>query len=335
MPAFDHLLLTRFSAVLTPGAPPAPEEWLRYRLAFFYDAALPSVAAQEDATFEWLVLFDDRCPDAFRHDVEDLAADGAFTPLWSHDTFRRDSFAGVAARTARSPHLITTRMDSDDAIARDFMGLRPAAVRRPGAAVRQLRHGAPGRPFRCRLPLGPGVESLPLPHRATHRGTSTHGLRAEARAGQVSGAAAPGLRRSDVAPGGPRLQPVEHRQRRQGRAVRGRPAVHAAPRLLAGPLGCPHDPRQGEAADVPPPALVRPPRGARHTRRGASHPASGHPHGAATGGHPQRPGSPVRHPTRLPPSPSVTTRRAAEGAAGAGRGGGDDWGTAVDARRVH
>ena len=121
MPAFDHLLLTRFSAVLTPGAPPAPEEWLRYRLAFFYDAALPSVAAQEDATFEWLVLFDDRCPDAFRHDVEDLAADGAFTPLWSHDTFRRDSFAGVAARTARSPHLITTRMDSDDAIARDFM----------------------------------------------------------------------------------------------------------------------------------------------------------------------------------------------------------------------
>ena len=121
MPDYDHLLLTRFSAVLTAGAPPAPEEWLRYRLAFFYDTALPSVAAQEEAGFEWLVLFDDRCPDTFRRDVEDLAADGAFTPLWSHDVFRRNSFAGPVAGIARSTHLITTRMDSDDAIARDFM----------------------------------------------------------------------------------------------------------------------------------------------------------------------------------------------------------------------
>ncbi len=87
----------------------------------FYDAALPSVAAQEEAGFEWLVLFDDRCPDTFRRDVEDLAADGAFTPLWSHDVFRRNSFAGPVAGIARSTHLITTRMDSDDAIARDFM----------------------------------------------------------------------------------------------------------------------------------------------------------------------------------------------------------------------
>ena len=31
-PAFDHLLLTRFSAVMAPGAPPAGEHWLRYRL---------------------------------------------------------------------------------------------------------------------------------------------------------------------------------------------------------------------------------------------------------------------------------------------------------------
>ncbi|MEO7070279.1 MAG: glycosyltransferase [Nostocoides sp.] len=118
--AFDHVLLTRFSAVTHPEAPPMPEEWLRYRLGFFYDACYPSVTRQQAAEFSWLVLFDDRCSDAFRADIEDLA-EGAFTPLWTHEPFRRDSFAGPVAERATAPHLITTRIDSDDAIAVDFM----------------------------------------------------------------------------------------------------------------------------------------------------------------------------------------------------------------------
>src|SRR5690606_3529208 len=52
-PDFDHFLLTRFSAVLTPGAPPAGADWLRYRLGFFYDATLPSVVSQTGALSEW------------------------------------------------------------------------------------------------------------------------------------------------------------------------------------------------------------------------------------------------------------------------------------------
>jgi len=119
---FDHFLLTRFSAVLAPGAAPASEEWLRYRLAFFVDAAHPSVAGQRGAVpFQWLVLFDDRCPDTFRADIEALAADGSFTPLWSHEPFRRDTFAGAVAARSVAPSLITTRLDSDDAIATDYL----------------------------------------------------------------------------------------------------------------------------------------------------------------------------------------------------------------------
>jgi len=120
-PDFDHFLLTRFSAVLTPGAPPAGADWLRYRLGFFYDATLPSVVSQTGALSEWLVLFDDRCPDDFRADVEDLAREGRFTPVWSHEPFRRDTFAGLVATLSRAPYLITTRLDSDDAIARDHL----------------------------------------------------------------------------------------------------------------------------------------------------------------------------------------------------------------------
>ncbi|AXH96897.1 glycosyltransferase [Ornithinimicrobium avium] len=118
---FDHFLLTRFSAVLCPGQPPAEEDWLYYRLAFFLDACLPSVLSQRGAQpFEWLVLLDDRCPDGFREQVEELA-EGAFTPLWSHEPFRRDSFAGPVVDRSDAAYLITTRIDSDDAMAVDLM----------------------------------------------------------------------------------------------------------------------------------------------------------------------------------------------------------------------
>ncbi len=125
MADFDHLLLTRFSAVLGHHLEPASEEWLRYRLAFFYDACYSSVCQQLDAEFEWLVLFDDRCPEGFRADVETLAK-GVFTPVWTHEAFRRDTFAPLVEAIAHQPFLITTRIDSDDAIATDFM----AAVQR-------------------------------------------------------------------------------------------------------------------------------------------------------------------------------------------------------------
>lgn len=124
VPSLDHVLLTRFSAVLLPDQPPLPREWLDYRMGFFYDACHPSVTRQRGAEFDWLILFDDRCDDDFRELVEDLAQD-AFTPVWSHEPFRRNSFAApvaelTAARGAAA-HLITTRIDSDDAMARDFM----------------------------------------------------------------------------------------------------------------------------------------------------------------------------------------------------------------------
>lgn len=106
---------------MAPGAAPAGQDWLDYRLYFFLSVALPSVRSQVGATFTWLVLFDDRCSDDFRADIEELAADGSFVPLWSHADFQRDSFADAVAKRRTAPYLITTRMDSDDGIARDYL----------------------------------------------------------------------------------------------------------------------------------------------------------------------------------------------------------------------
>ena len=117
---FDHFLLTRFSAVFRVGDVPAQEEWLRYRLGFFVDACWASVRSQQGADFTWLVLFDDRCPDDFRQDVEELAK-GVFTPIWTHEAFSPTLFSRVIADQSTAPWVLTTRLDSDDGIARDFM----------------------------------------------------------------------------------------------------------------------------------------------------------------------------------------------------------------------
>lgn len=120
---FEHYLLTRFSAAFAPGVP-APEEWLRYRLGFFVDACWSSVRSQQGADFTWLVLLDDRCPDDFRADVETLA-EGTFTPIWTHEQWSPSIFGRAIAEHrpagAAAPWLLTTRLDSDDAVARDFM----------------------------------------------------------------------------------------------------------------------------------------------------------------------------------------------------------------------
>ncbi len=115
----EHFVLTRFSATSARGQPPPEDDWLWYRLGFFVDACHPSVLAQSDRDFRWLVWFDDRCSDGFRAEVETLAA-GAFEPVWGHEPFFA-AVAGVVTSRSAAPVLATTRLDSDDAIAADFV----------------------------------------------------------------------------------------------------------------------------------------------------------------------------------------------------------------------
>ncbi len=121
----DHLVLTRFSAVRRGHVEPMPAEWLTYRLGFFYDACYPSLTRQVGgASFRWLVFLDDRCPDDFREQVLELA-EGAFEPIWGHEDFHTTLLPRAVERcttvSASGGTLVTTRVDSDDAVARDFV----------------------------------------------------------------------------------------------------------------------------------------------------------------------------------------------------------------------
>lgn len=115
---FDHVIITRFN-VRFGTSPALPDDWLVYRFAFFRDALASALARQTVRDFRWLVYFDLDTPQWLRDDAEALGA-GLFTcvyvPSWSPEVVSR-----TVAEVSSAPYLITTRIDSDDAVATQFV----------------------------------------------------------------------------------------------------------------------------------------------------------------------------------------------------------------------
>jgi hypothetical protein len=123
----QHLLLTRFSVRIQPSENPwafttdqeLPRGWLDERLRLFRDYCMPSVRHQTCADFAWLVF----CDRSTHPDVLEVLYQ------WADDTPQMlvaltDEFRSSAA----GPHIddaadvvVTTRLDSDDAIHQDYV----------------------------------------------------------------------------------------------------------------------------------------------------------------------------------------------------------------------
>src|SRR4051812_38875530 len=58
----QHLLLTRLAVRLTDGASIPTDDWLRARLDLFAKYCAPSVNAQTEKGFRWLLLLDENIP---------------------------------------------------------------------------------------------------------------------------------------------------------------------------------------------------------------------------------------------------------------------------------
>jgi hypothetical protein len=121
---FNHLLITKFNIATTlsygPFSQRLDDAWLRDRLAEFETFCLPSVRGQVDASFRWIVLCDEESPQWFKDRM--LSEPNVFTPLFVTGMTN----ATMSRRLAELGYiderpLVTTRLDSDDAISRDFM----------------------------------------------------------------------------------------------------------------------------------------------------------------------------------------------------------------------
>ncbi|MBO1739142.1 glycosyltransferase [Leifsonia sp. TF02-11] len=117
---FEHVILTRFNVRMEMYPHAATDEWLQERLALFRRYCLPCVRAQTVRDFRWLLFFDAGSPDWFRAEVEALG-DARFQPVWVDGFFDVDVVKEALRPALTASHLITTRLDNDDAIADDFV----------------------------------------------------------------------------------------------------------------------------------------------------------------------------------------------------------------------
>lgn len=124
---FSHVLLTRFNTRLAGAAPPG-DDWMAERMRLFETYCMPSVYRQTSTDFDWLVFLDAATLPRWRTRVEAMAQHSGFRPVFLDGPFD----AGHASRAiaglglGRAPHLMTTRLDNDDALAPGFI----AAVQR-------------------------------------------------------------------------------------------------------------------------------------------------------------------------------------------------------------
>lgn len=120
----DHVLLTRFN-LPTLGAEStirAKDGWLQDRVGLFERYCLPSVTAQTNPDFHWVLYFDPESPAWLRERISRWESDERVHPIFreavSHDELM-DDLAKVSG--ARRDVLLTTNVDNDDGLAADFV----------------------------------------------------------------------------------------------------------------------------------------------------------------------------------------------------------------------
>lgn len=121
-----QFLLTRFNPAVSYasediGIDPA---WLSHRFELFEKICLPSVASQSERNYHWILLVSDRTPPKF---MARLMADLALVSSPSAILFVREYSeqffnSAILSRLERAvDRVVSTRLDNDDAIARDYM----------------------------------------------------------------------------------------------------------------------------------------------------------------------------------------------------------------------
>jgi len=119
-----HYILTRFHTPVTnfqfgelehPSL--ADDAWLRHRLTLFESFCLPSIQSQTRNDFQWILMFSPRSPGWLKEYLQSLPVAQAHAlevndvmedlPLWIMEN-------------TQSPLVLTTRLDNDDALSRNF-----------------------------------------------------------------------------------------------------------------------------------------------------------------------------------------------------------------------
>lgn len=146
----DHILLTRFN-LPSPGAESyirAKEGWLRNRVELFEKYCLPSVLAQSNRNFHWIIYLDPESPLWLKERMEALHQQKVLTPIYREQVNAEERVSDLQAVSGASGQfLITTNLDNDDGLAFDFVDRMQSLAWSPGRtaiyfANGLIRHGS-------------------------------------------------------------------------------------------------------------------------------------------------------------------------------------------------
>ena len=128
---FRHYLITRFN-LRNPkwdktknNESLLDEQWMEHRMELFANFCCPSVAAQTQTNFTWLVCFDRTTAQKYRDRASELLSgipQARILYLDGMPAFAPAVRQLIESETKDIPYLITSRIDNDDCIHRDFIG---------------------------------------------------------------------------------------------------------------------------------------------------------------------------------------------------------------------
>jgi hypothetical protein len=124
MNKFEHFIITVFNVrrPIKNNTKILESDWLSYRFELFDRFCYPSVRAQTNQKFKWLVYFDPQTPKKFKDKVHEYSKWHNFIPIyseiWDIQLNRKIILNNLSDNVE---YLITTNLDNDDAIAKDFV----------------------------------------------------------------------------------------------------------------------------------------------------------------------------------------------------------------------
>jgi hypothetical protein len=123
--ALTHVILTRFN-LATKGREAVirtQPNWLAGRFDLFEKYCLPSVAAQTNQNFEWILFFDIKTPQQFISRIKEAQSiryfHAYYTDLFDSSGWRESIYRLFGE--PRTPALLTSILDSDDSLCGDYV----------------------------------------------------------------------------------------------------------------------------------------------------------------------------------------------------------------------
>ena len=140
MSSFKHIILTRYNlAIDVDDGRNLDVGWLDGRRVLFEKYCLPSLMNQSCDDFVWLMFCDYRTDDAHKRDFERWQAQCpqmrvVYLPFGDDDFYRSRFSDEVRLAAADADYVITSRVDSDDALALDFVRMTQRSAAKTGFA---------------------------------------------------------------------------------------------------------------------------------------------------------------------------------------------------------